>query len=145
MVFVGIRPGEVFGYFTVQAQWGQETASPSEYVEGVARGLFEAKAGSTIPLTIAVSMVYLLLFCLIVFDRELVWASVYAAGIAVMSLTHITFQHVYARQLLPAFVLLIPLTRMRIPRAGAIAALTLGSVVMSWGGAHFLLTPTAAL
>ena len=145
MVFVGIRTGEVFGYFTVQAQWGQETASTSEYVEKIARGLFDAKAGSTIPLTIAVSMVYLLLFCLIMFDRKLVWASVYAAGILAMSLTHVTFQHVYARQLLPAFVLLIPLTRMRIPRAGAIAALTLGSVVMSWGGAHFLLTTTAAL
>jgi len=145
MVYVGIRTGEVFGYFTVQAQWGQETASTSEYVEGIARGLFDAEAGSTIPLTIAASMVYVLLFCLILFDRTLVWASVYAAGILVMSLTHITFQHVYGRQLLPAFVLLIPLARMRVPPAGAVAALVLGSVVMSWGGAHFLLTTTAAL
>ena len=145
MVFVGVRTGEVFGYFTVQAQWGQETASTSEYVEGIARGLFDAKAGSTIPLTIAVSMVYVLLFCLIVFDRELVWASVYAIGILVVSLTHVTFQHVYARQLLPAFVLLIPLVRMRVPRAGAILALAVGSVLMSWASAHFLLTPTAGL
>ena len=73
------------------------------------------------------------------FDPRLAWASVYAAGMLIISLTHITFQHVYARQLLPAFVLLIPLIRMRVPRIGAIAALTVGSILMSWGSAQFLL------
>ena len=145
MVYVGVRTGEVFGYFTVQAQWGQSGAGTAEYVQRIADGLFEAKAGSPIPMTIAAAMAYVLLFCLVVFNRELVWASVYALGILVVSLTHVTFQHVYARQLLPAFVLLIPLVRMRVPRAGAILALAVGSVLMSWASAHFLLTPTAGL
>jgi hypothetical protein len=145
MVYVGIRTGEVFGYFAVQGQWGQETAGIAEYVHGVFHGLFSAKPGSFIPLNIAVSMVYLLLFCLIVFDRKLVWASVYAAGLLAMSLTHVTYQNIYARQLLPAFVLLIPLIRMRVSRSGAITALTLGSILMSWGGAQFLVTSSAAL
>ena len=48
---------------------------------------------------------------------------------------------VYARQWLPAFVLLIPLIRMRVSRNGAVAALTVGSILMSWGSAQYLLTP----
>jgi hypothetical protein len=139
MVYVGVRTGEVFGYFAVQGQWGQRTAGFAEYWQGIEQGLFRPPSGTLIPVTIAVSVGYLLLFCLIVFDRRLVWASVYAAGMLVISLTHITFQHVYARQLLPAFVLLIPLIRMRVPRIGAIAALTVGSILMSWGSAQFLL------
>ncbi|GAA2093051.1 glycosyltransferase family 39 protein [Microlunatus panaciterrae] len=145
MVYVGIRTGEVFGYFTVQGQWGQQTASIAGYVHGVAQGLFNAGPGSSIPLNIAVSIVYLLLFCLILFDRKLAFASVYAAVLLVMSLTHVTYQNVYARQLLPAFVLLIPLIRLRVPRIGAITALTLGSIVMSWCSAHYLLTSALAL
>jgi hypothetical protein len=141
MVYVGIRTGEVFGYFTVQEQWGQQTAGFADYWQGIALGLFGSPPASFVPVTIAVSMGYLLLFCLIVFDRRLVWASVYAAGMLVLCLTHITFQHVYARQLLPAFVLLIPLIRMRVSRKGAIAALTVGSILMSWGSAQYLLTP----
>jgi hypothetical protein len=86
-----------------------------------------------------------LLFCLIVFDRKLFWASVYAAGLLVMALTHVTYQNVYARQLLPAFVLLIPLIRMRVSRSGAIIALTVGSILMSYGGAQYLLTSAIAL
>jgi hypothetical protein len=139
MIYVGVRTGEVFGYFAVQGQWGQRTAGFAEYWQGIEQGLFGSPSGILIPVTIAVSVGYLLLFCLIVFDRRLVWASVYAAGMLVISLTHITFQHVYARQLLPAFVLLIPLIRMRVPRIGAIAALTVGSILMSWGSAQFLL------
>lgn len=139
MIYVGVRTGEVFGYFTVQRQWGQQSAGFTEYWQGIQRGLFDAPPASLIPVAVVVSMGYVLLFCLIVFDRRLGWASVYAAGILAISLTHITFQHVYPRQLLPAFVLLIPLVRMRIPRIGAIAALTLGSIVMSWGSAQFLL------
>jgi len=145
MVYVGVRTGEVFGYFTVQAQWGQRTAGWAEYWHGIEQGLLHSRPETLIAVTIVVSAGYLLLFCLIVFDRQLVWASVYAAGLLVVSLTHITFQHVYARQLLPAFVLLIPLIRMRVPRLGAIAALTLGSVLMSWGSAQFLLTPGTAM
>jgi hypothetical protein len=139
MVYVGVRTGEVFGYFAVQGQWGQETAGFAEYWQGMEQGLFGSPSGTLVPVTIAVSVGYLLLFCLIVFDRRLAWASVYAAGMLIISLTHITFQHVYARQLLPAFVLLIPLIRMRVPRIGAIAALTVGSILMSWGSAQFLL------
>ena len=145
MAYVGIRTGDVFGYFTVQGQWGQETADITEYLDRVSHVLFSAKPGSFIPLNIAVSMVYLLLFCLIVFDRKLVWASVYAAGLLVMTFAHVTYQNVYARQLLPAFVLLIPLIRMRVSRGGAITALTIGSILMSWGGARFLLTSAVAL
>jgi hypothetical protein len=141
MVYVGVRTGEVLGYFTVQEQWGQRTADFAEYWQRIEQGLFGSPPATLVPVTIAVSMGYLLLFCLLVFDRRLVWASVYAAGMLVVSLTHITFQHVYARQLLPAFVLLIPLVRMRVPRLGAVAALTVGSILMSWGGAQFLLTP----
>jgi hypothetical protein len=74
-----------------------------------------------------------------------VWASVYASGILLISLTHSTFQHVQPRQLLPAFVLLIPLIRMRVPRIGAITALTVGSLLMSWGSAQFLLNPGSAM
>ena len=62
-----------------------------------------------------------------------------------VSLPHLTFQQVYARQLLPAFVLLIPLTRMQVPRIGAIAALTVGSIVVSWGGAQSLLVRAAGM
>lgn len=145
MVYVGVRTGEVFGYFTVQRQWGQRSAGFTEYWRGIEHGLLHSPSATLIPVTIAVSMGYLLLFCLIVFDRRLVWASVYAAGILVISLTHITFQHVYARQLLPAFVLLIPLVRMQVPRIGAVAALTAGSILMSWGSAQFLLTPGMAM
>ena len=145
MTYVGVRTGEVFGYFTVQAQWGQSTAGFTEYVRGIEHGLFAATPASLIPVTIAVCLGYLLLFCLVVLDRRLVWASVYAAALLLISLTHVTFQHVYARQLLPAFVLLVPLVRMRVPRAGAAAALTLGSVLMSWGSAQFLLDPGAGL
>ena len=116
-----------------------------EYLEGIGQGLLSAPAGSAIPLSIAASVVHLLLFCLIMFERRLVWGSSYALGLLLMSLTHVTFQHVYARQLLPAFVLLIPLTRIRMPRAGAIAALALGSVMMSWVSTEFLLPHTAAL
>lgn len=141
MVYVGVRTGAVFGYFTVQRQWGQQSAGFTEYWRGVQDGLFASPSATLIPVTIAVAMGYLLLFCLIVFDRRLAWASVYAAGILAISLTHITFQHVYARQLLPAFVLLIPLIRLPVPRAGAVAALTAGSIAMSWGGAQLLLTP----
>jgi hypothetical protein len=47
----------------------------------------------------------------------------------------------YVRQLLPAFVLLIRPVRMRVPRIGAIAALTVGSILMSWGSAQFLSNP----
>ena len=145
MVYVGIRTGEVFGYFAVQAQWGQQTAGFAEYWQGIEQGLFSSPSGTLIPVTIAVSMGYLLLFCLIVFDRRLVWASIYAAGILLISLTHITFQHVYLRQLLPAFVLLIPLIRMRVPRIGTIAALTVGSILMSWGSAQFLVNPASGM
>jgi hypothetical protein len=146
MIYVGVRTGELFGYFTVQGQWGQRTAGFLEYWQGIEHGLFSsAKPAALISVNIAVCLGCLLLFCLIVFDRRLVWASVYAAGILIVSLTHITFQHVYARQLLPAFVLLIPLIRMRVPRIGAIAALTVGSILMSWGSAQFLLNPDAAL
>jgi hypothetical protein len=145
MIYVGVRTGEVFGYFTVQSQWGQRTAGFAEYWQGIEQGLFDSPTGRFVPVTIAVCLGYLLLFCLIVFDRRLVWASVYAAGMLVLSLTHITFQHVYARQLLPAFVLLIPLIRMRVPRIGAIAALTVGSIVMAWGSAQFLLDPKAGM
>jgi hypothetical protein len=141
MVYVGVRTGEVFGYFAVQTQWGQQTAGFAEYWQGIKQGLFGSPQGTLVPVTIAVSVGYVLLFCLIVFDRRLLWASVYAAGMLVISLTHTTFQHVYARQLLPAFVLLIPLIRMRVPRIGAIAALTVGSILMSWGRAQFLLNP----
>ena len=145
MVYVAFRTGEVFGYFTVQAQWGQSTAGFAEYVRVIGDGLFASKPGTLISVTIVASMAYLLLLCLVALDRRLVWATVYAAGLLVVSLTHVTFQHVYARQLLPAFVLLIPLVRMRVPRGGAILALTLGSVLMSWGSARFLLTPTAGM
>lgn len=145
MVYVGSRTGEVFGYFTVQAQWGQSTAGFADFVHGTGKGLLGAKPGSLVDVTIVASMAYLLLFCLVVLDRKLVWASAYAAGLLAISLTHVTFQHVYARQLLPAFVLLIPLVRMRVPRGGAILALTLGSVLMSWGSARFLLTPGAGM
>ena len=62
-----------------------------------------------------------------------------------MTFAHVTYQNVYARQLLPAFVLLIPLIRMRVSRGGAITALTIGSILMSWGGARFLLTSAVAL
>jgi hypothetical protein len=145
LVYVGIRTGEVFGYFTVQAQWGQSSAGFTEYWQAIGQGLLGAEPGSLVGVNIVVCLGYLLLFCLIVFDRKLVWAGVYAAGILLISLTHTTFQHVYARQLLPAFVLFIPLVRMRVPRVGAIAALTVGSVLMAWGSSQFLLTPTAGL
>jgi hypothetical protein len=145
MVYVGVRTGEVFGYFAVQAQWGQQTAGFTDYWQGIERGLLRSPPGTLVPVTIAVSMGYLLLFCLIVFDRRLVWASIYAAGILLISLTHITFQHVYLRQLLPAFVLLIPLIRMRVPRIGTIAALTVGSILMSWGSAQFLFNPGSGM
>jgi len=141
MVYVGVRTREVFGYFTVQGQWGQRTAGFAEYWPGIEQGLFRSPSATLVPVTVAVSVGYLLLFCLIVFDRRLAWASVYAAGILVTSLTHNTMHHVDARRLLPAFVLLIPLIRMRVPRVGAIAALTVGSILMSWGSAQFLLTP----
>lgn len=145
MLYVGARTGEVFGYFTVQGQWGQKTAGFADYWLGIERGLFGAEPGSLISVTIAAAMAYVLLFCLIVFDRRLVWASVYAAGILLLSLTHVTFQHVYARQLLPAFVLLIPLARLRVPRAGAILALAVGSILMSWGNAQFLANPGSGM
>jgi hypothetical protein len=141
MVYVGVRTGEVFGYFAVQAQWGQQTAGFAEYWQGIEQGLFSSPSATLVAVTIVVSMGYLLLFCLIVFNRRLMWASIYAAGILLISLTHITFQHVHVRQLLPAFVLLIPLIRMRVPRIGAIAALTVGSILMSWGSAQFVLNP----
>ncbi len=96
-------------------------------------------------MNLVVCLGYLLLFCLIVGERRLVWASVFAAGTLLMTLTHVTFQHVYARQLLPAFVLLIPLARMPVPRVGAVLALTVGSLVMGWGSAEFLLAPKAAM
>ncbi len=145
LVYVGVRTGEVLGYFTVQSQWGQETAGVGDYWRGIERGLFESPSATLIPVTIAVCLGYLLLFGLIVFDRRLVWASVYAAGVLALSLTHITFQHVYARQLLPAFVLLIPLARIPVPRAGAVAALSIGSIVMGWGSAQFLLAAGSGL
>lgn len=145
MVYVWVRTGEVFGYFTVQGQWGQKTAGFAEYWQGIGNGLFKTEPGKLVPVTIAVSMAYLLMFCLIVFDRRLIWASTFAAGMLVLSLTHVTFQHVYARQLLPAFVLLIPLIRMRVPPLGAVVSLTVGSVLMSWGSAQFLLNPGSAL
>jgi hypothetical protein len=142
MVYVGVRTGELFGYFAVQAQWGQRTAGFAGYWEGMQEGLFGTQSPTLlVAVTIAACLGYLLLFCLIAFDRRLVWASVYAAALLAVSLSHITFQHVYARQLLPAFVLLIPLARMRVPRGGAIAALTVGSLLMSWGSAQFLLAP----
>ena len=145
MVYVGMRTGEVLGYFTVQAQWGQQTAGLAAYGQGIERGLFASPPATLIPVTIAVCLGYLLLFALIVLDRRLVWASVYAAGVLVLSLSHITFQHVYARQLLPAFVLLIPLVTMRVPRAGVVVALTVGSILMGWGSAQFLLNPGSGL
>lgn len=145
LVYVGTRTGEVFGYFTVQSQWGQETAGVGDYWRGVERGLFDSPPATLVPLTIAAGLGYVLLFGLIVFDRRLVWASVYAAGVLVLSLTHVTFQHVYARQLLPAFVLLIPLARLPVPRAGAVVALTVGSVLMGWGSAQFLLASGSGL
>ena len=145
MVYVGVRTHEVLGYFTVQAEWGQRTAGPAEYVGQTARGLFDAAPGSTVPLTIAAATAYVVLFCLVVVDRELVWASTYAAVMLLLSLTHVTFPHVYARQLLPAFVLLVPLVRIRAPRSGAVAALVVGSVLMSWAGAHFVLSPAAGM
>jgi hypothetical protein len=136
----------VFGYFSVQAQWGQRTAGFTEYWQGIHQGLFEpSRPAALLPVTIAVCLGYVLLFCVLVFDRRLYLAGVYAAVLLVLSLTHVTFQHVYARQLLPAFVLLIPLVRMPVPRAGAVAALTVGSILMSWGGAQFLLDPDAGM
>jgi hypothetical protein len=102
MVYVGVRTGEVFGYFAVQAQWGQQTAGfAAEYWQGIEQGLFSSPSATLVAVTIVVSMGYLLLFCLIVFNRRLMWASIYAAGILLISLTHITFQHVHVRQLLP--------------------------------------------
>lgn len=145
MVYVGVRTHEVFGYFTVQAQWGQSTAGFGDYVRGIEHGLFASPTASFVPVTIVASMGYVLLFCLVVLERRLVWATTYAAVLLVVSLTHVTFQHVYARQLLPAFVLLIPLVRMRVPRGGAILALAVGSVLMSWGSAQFLLDPDAGM
>jgi len=145
MAYVGVRTGEVFGYFTVQGQWGQRTAGFGEYWQGMAAGLFASDSGSLVPVDIVVALGYVALFCLIVFDRRLAWASVYAAGVLLITLSHITFQHVYLRQLLPAFVLLIPLVRMRVPRAGAITALTLVSIAVAWGSALFLLDPGSAL
>jgi hypothetical protein len=146
LVYVGMRTGEVFGYFTVQAQWGQQPAAGfADYWRAVERGLLESPSATLIPVTLAACLGYLLLFGLIVFDRRLVWASVYAAVLLVLSLTHVTFQHVYARQLLPAFVLLIPLVRIPVPRAGAVAALTVGSIVVGWASAAFLLNPGSGL
>lgn len=145
MVYVGLRTGEVLGYFTVQAQWGQSTAGLADYVGGTEHGLFASGPATLIPLTIAVGLGYLVLFFLVAFDRQLVWGTVYAAVLLVLALTHVTFQHVYARQLLPAFVLLVPFVRMRVPRAGAIAALTAASVLMSWGAAEFVLQPGAGM
>ena len=138
MVYVGLRTGQVFGYFTVQGQWGQRSGGLAEYWQGIEQGLLGPQPLSLVAVNIVVCLGYLLLFCLVVTDRKLVWASVYAAGLLLISLTHITFQHVYARQLLPAFVLLIPLIRMRVSRTGAILALTVGSIAMSWGSAEFL-------
>ena len=143
MIYVAIRTGSLLGYFVVQAQWGQQSAAPPSYWQGVWDGLVDPTR-ALVPATIAVCLGYLLLFCLIVFQRRLVWASVYAGVLLLMTLSHVTFQWVYARRLLPAFVLLIPLVRMRVPRAGAIAAITLGSVVMAWGSAQFLVYTSAA-
>ncbi len=153
MVYVARRTGETFGYFTVQAQWGQSTAGLADYVSGTRDGLFGtgtgagtgAEAGPLVALTVAVGLGYLVLFFLVAFDRELVWGTVYAAVLLVLALSHVTFQHVYARQLLPAFVLLVPFVRMRVPRAGAVAALVVVSVVMSWASATFLLHPSAGM
>lgn len=145
MVYVGLRTGEVLGYFTVQGQWGQRSAGFGSYVYAVEQGLLGSTPGTLLPVTLVVALGYLLLACLVVPDRRLVWGSVYAVGILVISLSHVTFQHVYARQLLPAFVLLLPLARLRVPRSGAVAAVVLASVVTSWAGALFLLTPGAGL
>lgn len=71
MVYVGIRTGEVLGYIAAQAQWGQQTAGFAEYWHGIEEVLFSPPSGTLIPVTIAVSMGYLLLFCLIVFDQHL--------------------------------------------------------------------------
>ncbi len=144
LIYVAIRTGNLFGYVAVQAQWGQQTAAPASYWEGTWDGLVDPPR-ALVPATIAVCLGYLLLFCLIVFQRRLVWASVYAGVLLVMTLSHVTFQWVYARQLLPAFVLLIPLVRMRVPRAGAIAAIALGSIAMAWGSAQFLLETSAGM
>lgn len=145
MVYVGIRTGGLLGYFAVQAQWGQRSAGFTAYWQAVEQGLSASRPGSLVPVTLVVALGYLLLFCLVVPDRRLVWCSVYAAGILLLGLSHVTFQHVYARQLLPAFVLLLPLVRLRVPRSGALAALVLASVVMSWASAQFVLTPGAGM
>ena len=55
MVYVGVRTGEVFGYFAVQAQWGQRTAEFAEYWQGIEQGLFSSPSGTLIPVTIAIS------------------------------------------------------------------------------------------
>ena len=143
MVYVGFRTGEVFGYFTVQNQWGLRSASSlGEYLKAVEHGLFHSPAASFIPVTLAVGLGYVLLYCFIVFDRRLVWASIYAGLLLVTSLAHVTFQHAMGRELIAgAFIYLIPVARMRVSRIGAITAITVGSILMAWGSAQFLITP----
>lgn len=145
MIYVFTRTGELTGYFTVQAQWGQRVAGFHEYLPAIQAGLFGRGRVDLVPVTIAAAGVYLLLFCMLVFDRKLLWASIYAAVVLAISLSHIKFQHAYDREILPAFVLLLPLARLRVPRLGAIAALTVGSVLMSWGGAQLLFDLKAAI
>lgn len=145
MLYVFTRTGELTGYFTVQAQWGQRVAGFHEYLPAIQAGLLGRGRVDLVPVTIAAAGVYLLLFCMLVFDRKLLWASIYAAVVLAISLSHIKFQHAYDREILPAFILLLPLARLRVPRFGAVAALTLGSVLMSWGGAELLFDPRAAI
>ena len=79
-MYVGLRTGQVFGYFTVQGQWGQRSGGLAEYWQGIEQGLLGPQPLSLVAVNIVVCLGYLLLFCLVVTDRKLVWASVYAAG-----------------------------------------------------------------
>ncbi|MEV6013327.1 glycosyltransferase family 39 protein [Streptomyces sp. NPDC051976] len=138
--WVGLRTGQVRGYFDVQARWGSVFDFGRFALHYVKRQALLPDSLSAY-VTTGLCGAAVLLLVLILMDRMPLPLLVYAAVLVVIALGGANFFSCKPRFLLPAFPLLLPgataLAGAR-PRAAAVAVVTLTGISLGYGA--YLLT-----
>ncbi|OIV36190.1 hypothetical protein BIV57_17575 [Mangrovactinospora gilvigrisea] len=133
VVFVAVRTGSVFGYFHVQAEWGNGFDAGVSFARFAwAHARVNAWAGVGLVAAVAV-VAWLLVLCVRRRPRLPVELIVYAAVLAVMTFGASGFFGSKPRLLMPAFPLLLPIAFGVARWRTRWAVLLLGAVVVGSG------------
>ncbi|MFD0379886.1 hypothetical protein [Streptomyces sp. NPDC127112] len=139
VVAVGARRHELFGYFTVQRQWGSRFDFGAGTVGVVDKVLTGGEVTIPVAVTVATLAVAGLLAVLLLLDRTPLPLLVYTAVLLVIALGGAGFFESKPRFLLPAFPLLLPVaSAMAKARPRTAVAVTVGMAGLSFGYGAYL-------